>query len=75
MAEVIRDFNGWSWDIVTKEIKNIEYNFLYQNLILLYGRKLNGLKGNITENIMKMATKKKNGIINMANYTGQMVQL
>lgn len=56
--EVERDFNGWSWDIVTKEIKNIEYNFLYQNLILLYGRKLNGLKGNITENIMKMAIKK-----------------
>ena len=56
--EVERDFNGWSWDIVTKEIKNIEYNFLYQNLILLYGRKLNGLKGKINENIIKMAIKK-----------------
>ena len=37
--EVIRDFNGWSWDIVTKEIKDIEYNYLYQTLILINGRK------------------------------------
>ena len=37
--EVIRDFNGWSWNIVTKEIKDIEYNYLYQTLILINGRK------------------------------------
>lgn len=35
--EVIRDFNGWSWNIETREIKDIEYNFLYQNLILSDG--------------------------------------
>lgn len=35
--ETIRDFNGWSWDIATKDIIDIEYNFLYQNLLLLYG--------------------------------------
>ena len=33
-VEVIRDFNGWSWDIVLREIESIEYNFIYQNLIL-----------------------------------------
>lgn len=38
MAEVIRDFNGWSWDIVTKEMEDIEDNFLYQTLLLLNGR-------------------------------------
>ena len=37
-TEVIRDFNGWSWDIITKEIKDIEYNFIYQTIILLNGR-------------------------------------
>ena len=39
MLEVIRDFNGWSWDIVTKEIGDIKGNFLYQNLLLLNGYK------------------------------------
>lgn len=38
MVEVVRDFNGWSWDIVTKEIGDIEGNFLYQTLLLLNGR-------------------------------------
>ncbi len=38
MAEVIRDFNGWSWDIVTKEIGDIQGNLIYQSLILLNGK-------------------------------------
>ena len=38
--EVIRDFNGWSWDIVIKEINDITYNFIYQNILLLYGEKI-----------------------------------
>ena len=33
--EVIRDFNGWSWDISVNEITSIDYNFLYQTLLLL----------------------------------------
>ena len=37
--EVIRDFNGWSWDIVKKEIIDIEYNYIYQTILLLNGRK------------------------------------
>lgn len=36
-AEVIRDFNGWNWDISSKEIENFEYNIIYQNLIILLG--------------------------------------
>lgn len=39
-VEVIRDFNGWSWDVGVKEIENIEYNILYQSLLLLYGKDL-----------------------------------
>lgn len=38
MVEVIRDFNGWSWDIVTKEIGDIEDNLLYQSILLLNGK-------------------------------------
>lgn len=37
-AEVIRDFNGWSWDIVLKEINNIQYNYFYETILLLNGK-------------------------------------
>lgn len=37
--EVIRDFNGWSWDIDKKEIKDIEYNYVYETMLLINGRK------------------------------------
>lgn len=36
-VEVLRDFNGWSWDILTKEIKNLTYNLVYQNMVILLG--------------------------------------
>lgn len=35
--EVIRDFNGWSWDIVLKEIPEIEMNIIFQTLLYLVG--------------------------------------
>lgn len=38
LVEVIRDFNGWSWDIDISKINDIYSNFIYQNLIL-YNRK------------------------------------
>ena len=37
--EVMRDFNGWSWDVVAKDIVDLEYNLMYQIMILLDGRK------------------------------------
>ena len=40
-VEVIRDFNGFSWDIVRREMENIPYNIIYQSLVLLYGKKVN----------------------------------
>lgn len=51
-VEVIRDFNGWSWDCVVNEIDNIKYNVIYQSLLLICGAKLiyatinNGKGGN-----------------------------
>ena len=59
-TEVIRDFNGWSWDIVTKEIKDIEYNYMYQTLILLNGRNgINKIKNSdLYDIISRMAIEK-----------------
>ena len=38
-VEPLRDFNGWSWLIIKKEIENISYNLIYQNLRILVGEK------------------------------------
>lgn len=35
--EVLRDFNGWSWNTEIKEIPEITTNTVYQNLIYLLG--------------------------------------
>lgn len=36
--EVLRDFNGWSWTTVKKEIENIDANLTFQMLQILYGK-------------------------------------
>ena len=36
-VEPLRDFNGWSWRTIRKEIENISYNLIYQNLRILVG--------------------------------------
>lgn len=36
-TEVIRDFNGWSWDNNLKDIPNIELNLVFQNFLYLLG--------------------------------------
>ena len=38
-VEPLRDFNGWSWLIIRKEIENISYNLIYQNLRILVGER------------------------------------
>lgn len=40
IAEILRDFNGWSWDTLIGEIENLDYNILYQSLLLLDGKRL-----------------------------------
>ena len=35
--EVIRDFDGWTWNCLSYEIPNIYYNILFQNLLILLG--------------------------------------
>ena len=36
-TEPIRDFTGWSWNVQIDEEKNIYYNFVFQNLLMLFG--------------------------------------
>ena len=36
-VEVLRDFNGWSWTTINKEIENIEANLIYQTMQIIYG--------------------------------------
>ena len=56
IIEVVRDFNGWSWNIDTKEISNIEINLIYQSLKILLGYEfiekwLNNSENNNEKNI------------------------
>ena len=37
--EILRDFNGWSWDLDIKDIENYKYNIIFQNIQILYGAK------------------------------------
>ena len=37
-AEIIRDFDGWSWNIISTEIENHTANFVYQTLKILVGQ-------------------------------------
>ena len=36
-VEPLRDFNGYSWTSIPREIESIEHNLIYQDLILLVG--------------------------------------
>ena len=38
VSEVIRDFNGFSWDITTSQMESKNINLVYQNLIILLGK-------------------------------------
>ncbi len=37
MVEPLRDFNGYSWTSIPKEIESIKHNLIYQNLRILLG--------------------------------------
>ena len=49
LVEVIRDFNGWSWDITTSQMESKNINIVYQNLLLLLGNQF--LKKWLTDDI------------------------
>ena len=37
--ELIRDFDGWAWNVATEDIENYTYNIVYQNIKMLVGQK------------------------------------
>lgn len=37
MVEPLRDFNGYSWTTLTREMESIDHNLIYQNLRILVG--------------------------------------
>ena len=37
IVEPLRDFNGFSWNVVSKDIEDINCNVIYQNMIFLMG--------------------------------------
>lgn len=39
IVEPLRDFNGYSWTTISKEIESIDHNLIYQNLRILIGYK------------------------------------
>ena len=36
-VEPLRDFNGYSWTTIPREIESVEHNIIYQNLVILIG--------------------------------------
>lgn len=45
-SELIRDFNGWSWTTMLDKLDFIQYNLVFQNLLLLLGyEKIANIKG------------------------------
>ncbi len=53
-SESIRDFNGFSWQALPKDIENIELNIIYTNLLFLLGREtLNNITCKNVEHLKK----------------------
>lgn len=61
LKEIIRDFSGWSWKTEIKEIENIYYNLIFQNIRILLGYKFleewKNDSGNETDYIIKFQEK------------------
>ena len=52
-SEIIRDFDGWSWNNNIKEQANININFVYQIILLLLGKEETNKILNIPDEIEK----------------------
>ena len=52
-SEIIRDFDGWSWNNNLKKQENININFVYQIILLLLGREETNKILNIPDEIEK----------------------
>lgn len=64
-AEVIRDFDAWSWNTSFKDISNIESNLIYQNLQILIGKEFleKWMKLENSKNSLEMLNNKLNEML------------
>lgn len=65
-AEIIRDFDAWSWNTTFSEIPSIECNLIYQNLQILLGK-------DFLENWMKLENT-KNSLVMLNNKLKEMLE-
>lgn len=63
--ETIRDFDGWTWNIIPEDIENYIYNLVYQNIKILFGNDFlkNEIEYNKTINFIDEFEKSINEII------------
>lgn len=58
-SEIIRDFDGWSWNIMASEIDNYIPNLIYQSLVILIGYNKLNQNRNITTKDLEIMLKEK----------------
>lgn len=58
-AEIIRDFDGWSWNVMTSEIENYIPNLIYQAIVYLLGYNTLNQNKNIGLKDLEMLLKEK----------------
>lgn len=68
--EIIRDFDGWTWNTIVDEIENITYNLIYQNIKILLGYDFlkNSMENNKTIDFVAEFENKLNEIYNEKKY-------
>ena len=62
MCEPLRDFNGYSWTTLSREIESISHNLIYQNLRILLGEQFLNKWVSNTEFMLDYFEKLKNNI-------------
>lgn len=66
-VEILRDFNGWSWNIATREIEDIKSNILYQSLLMIDGKRLLSMNIEVEEKNSILIQKNKKEFTNFFN--------
>lgn len=57
-SEIIRDFDGWSWNVMTSEIENYLPNLIYQSMVYLLGYNILNQNKNINLKDLELMLKK-----------------
>lgn len=66
-TEPLRDFNGWSWATLKKEIENINANLIYQNFQIMLGEEFIEDWTKDTDGIIDYVDKMQEEITNTSN--------